>query len=103
MPVQLLSFLDPLDSRNCRRNGQLTDVTMISLCRQTSPLDMDAAVELIQLICWIEHPRRENTEFFLVYRKDCPLWLGKEFEKLTSNHFGRCAARPARNHDVGWP
>lgn len=76
---------------------------MISLCLQCSPLDMDAAVELIQLICWIEDKRRDETEFFLVYRKDCPLWLGKEFEKLTSNHFGRCAARMARNHDVGWP
>ncbi len=76
---------------------------MISLCLQCSPLDMDAAVELIQLICWIEYPRREDTEFFLVYRKDCPLWLGKEFEKLAANHFGRCAARMARNHDVGWP
>src|SRR6267378_1073173 len=76
---------------------------MISLCLQCFPLDMDAAVELIQLICWIEHPKRDNTEFFLVYRKDCPLWLGKEFEKLVSKHFDRCAARMARNHDVGWP
>src|SRR3981189_812413 len=71
---------------------------MISLTLQCSPIDMDAAVELIQLICWCEHKRREETEFFLVYRKDCPLWLGKEFEKLTSNHFGRSAARMARNH-----
>jgi hypothetical protein len=63
---------------------------------------MDAAVELIQLICWIEH-KREGTEFFLVYRKDCPLWLGREFEKLAIKHFDRCAARAARNHDIGWP
>jgi hypothetical protein len=64
---------------------------------------MDAAIELIQLICWTEPKRREETEFFLVYRKDCPLWLGREFEKLASRYFGRCSARVARNHDTGWP
>jgi hypothetical protein len=76
---------------------------MISLCLQCSPLDMDATAELTQLICWTERKKREGTEFFLVYRKDCPLWLGREFEKLAGKHFSRCAARPARNHDVGWP
>jgi hypothetical protein len=64
---------------------------------------MDATCELTQLICWCERKRREETEFFLVYRKDCPLWLGREFEKLVSRHFGRCSARQARNHDTGWP
>jgi hypothetical protein len=64
---------------------------------------MDAAIELVQLICEIEHKRRENTEFFLIYRKDCPSWLEKEFEKLAGRHFGRVAARQARNYDTGWP
>jgi hypothetical protein len=64
---------------------------------------MDATAELTQLICWCEPKRREGTEFFLIYRKDCPLWLGKEFEKLAGRHFERVAARQARNYDEGWP
>jgi hypothetical protein len=64
---------------------------------------MAEAIELIQLICSIERHKRPDTEFFLVYRKDCPLYLGREFEKLTSKYFGRCAARQARNHDQGYP
>jgi hypothetical protein len=64
---------------------------------------MDAAVELTQLICEIEPQRRENTEFFLVYRKDCPLDFPRYFEFITRPKFGRVAARMARNHDEGWP
>jgi hypothetical protein len=76
---------------------------MISLCLQCSPFDMDATAELTQLICWCEPKRREGTEFFLVYRKDCPNWLPKEFQKLAGKHFDRCVAREARNFDEGWP
>lgn len=76
---------------------------MISLCLQACPLDEPAAVELTQLICDIEPERRENTEFFLVYRKDCHIKLGKHFEGMASLKFARAVARPARNHDVGWP
>jgi len=58
---------------------------------------------LTQLICDIEHKRRDSGEFFLVYRKDCPNWVAKEFEKLARAKFARTAARMARNHDTGWP
>jgi hypothetical protein len=65
-------------------------------------LDQDAALELTELICDLE-PKPRDTEFFLVYRKDCSLDLPKRFAALTSTKFVRCAARPARNHDIGWP
>jgi|SRR5215469_641803 len=76
---------------------------MISLCLQCCPLDLQQTFELAKLICDIEHKRREHGEFFLVYRKDCPLWIAKEFEHLTRSKFERVAARMARNHDTGWP
>jgi hypothetical protein len=76
---------------------------MISLMLQCCPMDLGQAFELAQLICDIEHKRREGTEFFLIYRKDCPLWVGREFEKLARAKFHRVAARQARNHDEGWP
>jgi hypothetical protein len=76
---------------------------MISLCLQTCPLDMDQAMELTQLICDLEPERRQNTEFFLVYRKDCPLQLPKYFEGIAKPKFGCAIARQARNHEVGWP
>jgi hypothetical protein len=76
---------------------------IISLCLQCCPLDLTPTFELVQLICDIEKRRHPDSEFFLVYRKDCPLWVTKEFEKMTARRFARVAARPARNHDVGWP
>jgi hypothetical protein len=76
---------------------------MISLCLQCCPLDLDQTFELTKLICDIESRKRDDTEFFLVYRKDCALWVPKEFEKLVCKHFARYAAREARNFDVGWP
>jgi hypothetical protein len=77
--------------------------SLISLTLQCSPLDLDQTFELVQLICDIERKRREGTEFFLVYRKDCPIWVGREFEKLARSKFQRVSARMARNHDTGWP
>lgn len=76
---------------------------MISLCLQCCPQDLDAAFELTQLICKIEKHKRPNTEFYLIYRKDCPNWIEKEFVKLVHHSFSRCGAYPARNHDTGWP
>lgn len=76
---------------------------MISLMLQCCPLDLGEAFELIQLICDIEHDPKPNSEFFLVYRKDCPIWVSREFEKLARGKFQRVAARMARNHDTGWP
>lgn len=75
---------------------------MISLCLQTWPGDLGAAFELIQLIVKIEKHRREDGEFFLIYRKDCPLWVAKEFQKLAGSRF-KALACVARNHDTGWP
>jgi hypothetical protein len=75
---------------------------VISLCLQCCPLDQQAALELVELICDLE-PKPCDTEFFLIYRKDCSPDLPKRFAALTSTKFTRCAARPARNHDVGWP
>jgi hypothetical protein len=76
---------------------------MISLCLQCCPLDQDAALELTQLICDIEPEKRSDTEFFLVYRKDCPVRISKEFQSFAARKFDRSAARMARNHDVGHP
>jgi hypothetical protein len=75
---------------------------MISLCLQCCPYDLDAAFELTQLIVHIQKQRPENGEFFLVYRKDCPNWIVKEFQKLAGQRF-KALACAARNHDVGWP
>lgn len=75
---------------------------MISLCLQTYPDDMGAAGELTELICDLELERREETEFFLVYRKDCPYTIVKAFESRAGAKFGRAKACMARNHAVGW-
>lgn len=75
---------------------------MISLCLQCAPMDMGAAFELTQLIVKIQHQRLDNGEFFLIYRKDCPMWIEKEFKKLAGQRF-KAMACPARNHDTGWP
>jgi len=76
---------------------------MISLCLQCCPLDLGAAFELVQLICELEKEKRPETEFWLIYRKDVPLWVPREFEKLAKHKFGRAQAFMARNYDVGWP
>jgi hypothetical protein len=60
-------------------------------------------MELAKLICDLEPERRENTEFFLIYRKDCPLELPKYFQAIAGPKFGRSEARMARNFDAGWP
>lgn len=75
---------------------------MISLCLQACPLDLDAAFELTQLIVKIQKKTMPGAEFFLVYRKDCPNWVVKEFQKLAGQRF-RALACIARNHDTGWP
>jgi hypothetical protein len=76
---------------------------MISLCLQCCPLDMAAALELAELICDLEPVRRPETEFFLVYRKDCPHSVARIFNKEVPKKFGRAQACQARNHDVGHP
>jgi hypothetical protein len=76
---------------------------VISLCLQCCPLDLSQTFDLVRLICDLEKTKRDNTEFWLVYRKDCPLWVHKEFAKLAGTKFGRAQAFMARNHDVGWP
>jgi hypothetical protein len=60
-------------------------------------------MELAELICALEPVRRESTEFFLIYRRDCPLSLPKLFNSEVPRHFGRAQARMARNHEEGWP
>jgi hypothetical protein len=64
---------------------------------------LDAAFELTQLIVKIQKQKLENGEFFLIYRKDCPSWVTKEFQKLAGSRFARALACVARNHDTGWP
>jgi hypothetical protein len=76
---------------------------MIALCLQTCPLDTDAAMDLARLICQLEKETRDNTEFFLVYRRDCDPRLPKFFEGLAAMRFARLKACMARNHDIGWP
>lgn len=75
---------------------------MISLCLQCCPYDQAAALELTELICDLE-PAERATEFFLIYRKDCELYIAKRFERMAREKFVRAAARVARNHDVGYP
>lgn len=58
-------------------------------------------MELTQLICKIE-PSNRGREFFLVFRKDCPGWVSKEFLKLAGPKF-KAQACAARNHDTGHP
>jgi hypothetical protein len=76
---------------------------MITLTLQCCPQDLDAAFELAQLIVKTEKAKRPHTEFFLIYRKDCPDWVPKEFVKLANRSFSTSGAYPARNHDTGWP
>lgn len=60
-------------------------------------------MELTLLICDLEKERRKDSEFFLVYRKDTPPVVHKYFEGIAKQKFGTAIARPARNHDTGWP
>jgi len=76
---------------------------MISLCLQCCPLDLGPTFELIQLICDLEKEKRQETEFWLIYRKDCSQEVPRRFEKMARLKFGRAGAFMARNHDVGWP
>jgi hypothetical protein len=73
----------------------------IALCLQAYPGDLDAAMDLAKLICEIE-PVVRDTEFVLVYRKDCDIRCHKHFETLAGMRFARAYARMARNHEVGW-
>jgi hypothetical protein len=75
---------------------------MIALCLQTYPGDTPQAMDLAKLFCELE-PTVRDTEFVLVYRKDCDIRLPKFFEELAKMRFTRAYARMARNHDVGWP
>jgi hypothetical protein len=75
---------------------------MIALCLQACPLDLDAAMDLAKLICELE-PVIRDSEFVLVYRKDCDFRAPKHFEKLASMRFKHAYARMAHNHDTGWP
>jgi hypothetical protein len=90
-----------LDRRSTVQIGQLIG-RMISLCLQCCPLDLEAAFELAQLICKIEKEPKDGYEFFLVYRKDCPHWVPREFQKLAGKKF-KALACLARNHDTGHP
>jgi hypothetical protein len=76
---------------------------MISLTLQCCPTDLGAAFELVQLICEIQKGNRPESEFFLIFRKDCPAWVVKEFLKLCAGKFCRAAALQAINHATGWP
>jgi hypothetical protein len=60
-------------------------------------------MDLAKLICELEKEKRADTEFFLVYRKDCDVRLPKFFEHLAGMRFARVKACMARNHDIGWP
>src|SRR4029077_4260675 len=75
---------------------------MIALCLQCSPHDTDVAMDLAKLICELE-PVVRDSEFVLVYRKDCDTRLPKFFEGLAGMRFARAYARMAHNHEVGWP
>lgn len=66
-------------------------------------MDVDQTFDLVQLICDLEPFKRHNTEFHLIYRKDCPLWVPRKFAEIAFPKFGTALASQARNHDVGWP
>lgn len=75
---------------------------MIALCLQVWPGDLDTGMDLAKLICELE-PGIRDSEFVLIYRKDCDIRAHKHFEKLAGMRFARAYARMARNHAVGWP
>jgi hypothetical protein len=75
---------------------------MISLCLQCCPFDVEAAIELTRLIVKTQKERKAGAEFFLIYRKDCPTGLIKEFQAIAGQKF-KALACVARNHDTGWP
>lgn len=75
---------------------------MIALCLQVYPGDLDAGMDLAKLICEIE-PVVRDSEFVLIYRKDCDHRAHKHFEKLAGMRFKHAFARMAHNHDTGWP
>ena len=75
---------------------------MIALCLQTYPGDTDVAMDLAKLICELE-PVVRDSEFVLIYRKDCDQRLPKFFEGLAGMRFARAYARMAINHETGWP
>jgi hypothetical protein len=75
---------------------------MIALCLQCYPGDTDAAMDLARLICELE-PVPRDSEFVLVYRKDCDPRLHKFFEQLAGMRFNRAFSRMARNYEAGWP
>ena len=74
----------------------------IALCLQCCPLDTDMAMDLAKLICELE-PTVRDSEFILVFRKDCDQRLPKFFEGLARMRFRRAFARQAFNHADGWP
>lgn len=77
---------------------------MISLCLQCWPGDMLEAIELAQLIADIEETKRPETEFFMVYRRDCPgPHLEAKFLSIVAPKFGHSAITVARNFDIGYP
>jgi hypothetical protein len=76
---------------------------MIALCLQCWPGDTDVAMDLAKLICELE-PKIRDSEFVLVYRRDCDPRLPKYFETLARMRFKHAYARMAHNHDdSGWP
>jgi hypothetical protein len=75
---------------------------MIALCLQVYPGDTDVAMDLARLICELE-PEVRDSEFVLIYRKDCDQRLPKFFEGLAGMRFARAYAKMAQNHEVGWP
>ena len=60
-------------------------------------------MDLARLICEIEPEGIRDSEFVLVYRKDCDSRAHKHFETLAGMRFARAYAKMAFNHEVGWP
>lgn len=59
-------------------------------------------MDLAKLICELE-PVVRDSEFVLVYRKDCDIRCPKYFEGLARMRFKHAYARMAHNHETGWP
>jgi len=74
----------------------------IALALQCFPGDLDVAMDLAKLICEIE-PGVRDSEFVLIYRKDCDYRCHKHFETLARMRFARAYAKMAFNHETGWP
>lgn len=81
----------------------MSQVPRLILALQSSPKDIDDAIELVRLICDIEPVRRNDVEFWIAYRRDCAPHKIQKITALLSAKFGIVSGYRAANYSDGWP